>query len=73
MQRLGVSLLPLGSIVRDHFANSHGMSDHIPDKSLETVEDLRDAGVGFAGVLPPGADALRLLLQRLDDLRDWKC
>ena len=48
------------------------MSDDIPDESLETVEDLWDAGVGLAGVLPPGADTLRLLLQRLDNLIQWE-
>ena len=44
------------------------MGDDIPHKSLETVEYLWHPWVGLAGVLPPAADALRLLLQGLDDL-----
>ena len=44
------------------------MGDDIPHKSLETVEYLWHPWVGLAGVLPPAADALCLLLQGLDDL-----
>ena len=69
MNRLGVVLLPLGSVVGDDFADGHGMGDDITDESLETVNDLCDPGVGFARVLPPLADALSLLLQRLNNLR----
>ena len=69
MNRLGVVLLPLGSIVGDDFANGHGMGDDVTDESLETVDNLCDPGVGFARVLPPLADALSLLLQRLNNLR----
>ena len=69
MNRLWVVLLPLGSIVGDDFANGHGMGDDIPHKSLETVEYLWHAWVGLAGVLPPAADALCLLLQGLNYLR----
>ena len=69
MDRLGVVLLPLGSVVSQDFANGHGVSDHVTDQSLETVDNLCDARVRFASVLPPLADALSLLLQRLDNLR----
>ena len=69
MDRLGVVLLPLGSIVGDDFPNSHGVGDDITDESLETVDNLSDARVRFASVLPPLADTLCLLLQGLDYLR----
>ena len=69
MNRLGVVLLPLGSIVGDDFPNGHGVGDHIPHESLETVDNLGDPRVRFASVLPPLADALSLLLQGLNDLR----
>ena len=69
MDRLGVVLLPLGSVVRDDLADGHRVGDHITDESLETVDDLCDPWVRFASVLPPLADALSLLLQGLNDLR----
>lgn len=69
MNRLGVVLLPLGSVVGDDFADGHGVGDDITDESLETVDNLCDPRVRFASVLPPLADALSLLLQRLNNLR----
>ena len=69
MDRLRVVLLPLGSVVRDDFANGHGVGDHITHESLETVDNLCDPRVRFASVLPPLADALSLLLQGLNNLR----
>ena len=69
MDGLGVVLLPLGSIVGEDFANGHGVGDDITDESLETVDNLSDARVRFASVLPPLADALSLLLQGLNNLR----
>lgn len=69
MNRLGVVLLPLGSIVGDDFADGHGMGDDVTDESLETVDNLWDPRVRFASVVPPLADALCLLLQGLNYLR----
>ena len=69
MDRLRVVLLPLGSVVRDDFANGHGVGDDVTHESLETVDDLCDPRVRFASVLPPLADALSLLLQGLNNLR----
>ena len=68
MDRLGISLLPLGTVAGDDLANGHGVGHHITDQTLETVDDLLDPRVRLASVLPPGADAVSLLLQVLIDL-----
>ena len=72
MDGLGVPLLPLGSIVGDDLANSHGVTHYIRHQPLQTGNDGWQPGVWLASVLPPGTDDISLRLQWPSDLRK-KC
>ena len=68
MNRLGVPLLPLGSVGGDDLANGHGVTHHIGHQPLETGHNGGQPRVRLTSVLPPGTDHLRLRLQGGCDL-----